>query len=87
MKQHLRKGSYRDLNLYYMDQVWDDVKMLGMCEGPEPDIREGDDPFILDGCMIVAETVLGGIKERWNLGGTAIHEVRDLFEIFKMVTV
>jgi hypothetical protein len=76
MKRHLRQGSYRDLNLYYLDQVISDGdELLGYCHFPEPGVTEESETFILDGCVINSQTVPGGTNAPYNLGGTTVHEV------------
>jgi hypothetical protein len=73
MKGELRQGSYSDLNLYFLRTPAEDS--LGYCYFPD-DVSEGSDEFIQDGCVIMAASVPGGSAEPFNLGGTAIHEVR-----------
>ncbi|KAG8664210.1 uncharacterized protein FPOAC1_013917 [Fusarium poae] len=67
MKRQLRQGDYKTLNLYFTDA---------------PNISTGSDTFIIDGCVVVAETVPGGSLTRFNHGGTAIHEVGHWFNLF-----
>lgn len=73
MKRSLRKGNYRDLNLYFLSTIPDGI--LGYCYFPTT-AAAGSSNFILDGCTIASGTVPGGtISPRFNLGKTATHEV------------
>ncbi|KAI1340795.1 hypothetical protein F5Y15DRAFT_32756 [Xylariaceae sp. FL0016] len=71
MKKALRKGSYSDLNIYFLAALGDDV--LGYCYFPD-DVTEGSNDFYYDGCSILAQSVPGGSAAPFNEGGTAVHE-------------
>lgn len=77
MKTALRKGTYGDLNLYFVDTPKLDGQVaLGYCHFPEPGVTTSSSTFKLDGCVIESETVPGGSETQYDLGGTAAHEVR-----------
>ncbi|KAJ1330995.1 Pregnancy-associated plasma protein-A [Microdochium nivale] len=71
MKQKLRKGAYKDLNLYFVEQPAGGA--LGYCYYPvaNPTTQE----ILTDGCTIMAQSVPGGTAAPYNLGGTTTHEV------------
>lgn len=74
----LRKGNYRDLNVYFLTD-WDG---LGSCRMPA-ETKKGTDDFFQDGCNIHAGTLPGGwIGDQYNLGLTAVHEVGHWFGLF-----
>jgi hypothetical protein len=76
MKSSLRNGSYSDLNLYFIDvPSLNGDKALGYCYFPESGVTQDSTAFILDGCVVMSETVPGGSMAPYNLGGTAVHEV------------
>lgn len=74
MKKALRKGSYRDLNLYYLSDLGDN---LGYCYFPT-NASPGDSNFIIDGCNIVASSTPGH-DGPYGLGKTTTHEVGHWF--------
>ncbi|KAG5978986.1 hypothetical protein E4U55_005685 [Claviceps digitariae] len=81
MKRALRQGTYRDLNLYFVDQI-DEDKSLGMCRLPL-EVVKGDEFFFLDGCLIQAGTVPGGNQPpAWNMGKTVTHETGHWLGLF-----
>jgi hypothetical protein len=83
MKQHLRRGSYKDLNLYFIDRpLYEGEDALGHCTFPEPGGAEDPELLARDGCIIEAQTVPGGTTENYNLGGTTVHEVGHWFHLF-----
>jgi hypothetical protein len=69
MKKALRKGSYRDLNLYFVDET----TALGYCTFPTKSATPGSDDFYHDGCVNVATSVPGG-EAPFDMGRTAVHE-------------
>ncbi|KAI2633954.1 metalloprotease [Xylaria nigripes] len=73
MKVALRKGSYADLNIYFMTELGKDL--LGFCTFPKLLHEPGSNTFLRDGCSVLAQTVPGGTEEDYNTGATAIHEV------------
>ena len=72
MKPQLRKGTYMDLNLYFLSNLTEGV--LGNCPFPG-NFTEGSDLFNDDGCVVMAGTLPGGDVQNYNLGGSATHEV------------
>lgn len=74
MRKGLRKGTYRDLNLYFLTKI----DGFGYCTLPtkvEPDSED----FFYDGCVIRHDTVPGGAATNFNLGKTVTHEVGHWF--------
>lgn len=69
MKKKLRQGNYRDLNLYFLDNL---PGLLGFCYFPT-NAPKGSDDFYRDGCVNAANSVPGG-KPPFDLGKTAVHE-------------
>jgi len=78
MKKALRKGAYKDLNLYFTESLGDGL--LGYCYFPVSKPTASDKQ--LDGCTILAQSVPGGTAAPYNLGGTAIHEVGHWMNLF-----
>lgn len=76
-KRKLRKGSYRDLNLYFVSNLY--KNLLGYCYFPTGNAPRGSDNFIRDGCVILADTIPGGSASPYNFGGTATHETGHWF--------
>ena len=74
MKRALRKGTYRDLNLYFLYSI----DGFGYCYLPTT-VSSGSTAFIQDGCTILASTVPGGSSTNYNLGKTVTHEVGHWF--------
>ena len=70
MKKALRKGTYKDLNLYFMSSM----NYLGYCYFPTT-VTAGSNNFYYDGCSILSSTVPGGSETNYNQGQTATHEV------------
>lgn len=77
MKSELRRGSYADLNLYFLTSLND---VLGYCYFPVASPSDSD--VTQDGCSILASTVPGGTAEGYNLGRTATHEVGHWLGLF-----
>lgn len=73
MKQALRKGNYRDLNLYFLKDL-----NGGYCYLPM-NAPKGSTEFLLDGCSIEAGRVTGGANPYFRLGKTAVHETGHWF--------
>lgn len=70
-KRALRRGSWRDLNLYVADFT---DGLLGYATFPFPD--EGETPDLgLDGVVILNQSLPGGTAVPYNEGDTATHEV------------
>lgn len=74
MKSSLRKGTYKDLNLYYTKSIG---KYLGYCHFPT-NASDGDEDFEIDGCTIVASSMPGNAGQ-YGLGKTTTHEVGHWF--------
>lgn len=74
-KTVLNKGSYADLNLYFLSDLGkaENSTLLGFCYMPEsdPDAQE----LLLNGCTNLASTMPGGGSERFGMGMTSVHEV------------
>ncbi|KAG7141795.1 Extracellular metalloprotease like protein [Verticillium longisporum] len=75
MKRALRKGTYKDLNLYTQVTLVDNA--LGYAYFPTSGATSGSTTFIRDGVSIKAQTVPGGTQAGFNLGKTGTHEVSD----------
>ncbi|CRK29710.1 hypothetical protein BN1723_003587 [Verticillium longisporum] len=73
MKRALRKGTYKDLNLYTQVTLTNDA--LGYAYFPTSGATSGSTTFIRDGVSIKAQTVPGGTQAGFNLGKTGTHEV------------
>ncbi|KAG9230833.1 putative extracellular metalloprotease [Amylocarpus encephaloides] len=74
MKRSLRKGTYKDINIYF--QYFLEDNNLGYCYFPTSSGKNtGSSAFYTDGCTILASSVAGGPLANYNLGGTAAHEV------------
>lgn len=79
-KTVLSKGSYADLNLYFLSDLGkaEGSTLLGFCYMPEsdPDSQE----LLLNGCTNLASTMPGGESDRFGLGMTSVHEVGHVSE-------
>lgn len=80
MKRELRRGSYRDLNVYYLTQPANGT--LGHSTYPLINVSEGTDEFWEDGCVILGSTVPGGSREGYDMGRTTTHEVGHWFGLY-----
>ena len=83
MKPALRKGNYRDLNIYFLSDLGGGL--LGICNFPA-NASPGSSTFQQDGCDVLADSIPGGSATNFNLGGTAAHEVghwHGLFHVFQ----
>ncbi|CZT44468.1 related to Extracellular metalloprotease VDBG_01143 [Rhynchosporium secalis] len=78
MKKALRKGTYKDLNIYYQYAIGGN---LGYCYFPTT-AAAGSNDFYLDGCSILYSTAPGGPLANYNLGKTATHEVGHWMGLF-----
>lgn len=76
-KAPLRKGTYADLNLYFLSDLGSGSGLLGYCLFPT-DAAKGSLDFQRDGCVIEADSLPGGSLTNYNLGGTATHEVSSM---------
>lgn len=79
MKPALRKGTYADLNVYFLSDLGGGL--LGICNFPT-NASPGSSTFENDGCDVLADSVPGGSAAPFNLGGTAAHEVGHWFGLF-----
>jgi hypothetical protein len=89
MKQALRQGPYRALNVYIQSNfiVYDDngnpspQAVLGVCTLPLGNITTTSTPdeYTYDGCQVLSGTLPGGASAPYNLGGTAAHEIGHWF--------
>ncbi|KAK4151148.1 metalloprotease [Chaetomidium leptoderma] len=80
MKRSLRKGSYRTLNVYFLNNMGSN---LGYCYFPEAGgATAGSTTQIRDGCTVLASSVPGGSTKNYNLGGTTTHEVGHWFGLY-----
>jgi hypothetical protein len=80
MKKQLRRGTYADLNLYFLSDLGND--QYGHCYFPETAAAAPDsDLFARDGCVVLAGTVPGGSapRKQFTGGATAVHEVGHWF--------
>ncbi|ORY56354.1 uncharacterized protein BCR38DRAFT_355844 [Pseudomassariella vexata] len=77
MKKALRKGTYADLNMYFVNSM----DYLGYCYFPTS-VTTGSNNFYYDGCTILASTVPGGSEANYNLGYTAVHEAGHWFGLY-----
>ena len=83
MKSALRQGSYADLNMYFLSNL--NPQLLGFCYFPV-EAAPGSATFNLDGCVVQAESMPGGLIQDYNLGATATHEIGHylgLFHVFQ----
>ncbi|KAI1646755.1 Metalloprotease [Daldinia loculata] len=79
MKRALRKGTYSDLNIYFLGDLGGGL--LGYCYFPD-NVADGSTDFYLDGCTVLANSVPGGNAAPYNLGGTVVHEVGHWMNLF-----
>ncbi|KAK6216928.1 metalloprotease [Colletotrichum tabaci] len=70
MKRALRKGTYADLNAYFIPGT----PYLGYAYFPQT-VSTGSSAFYYDGVVIRSSTVPGGSQTKYNLGHTATHEI------------
>ncbi|KAK3312672.1 hypothetical protein B0H66DRAFT_504574 [Apodospora peruviana] len=78
MKKALRKGTYRDLNIYFYKSLGGN---FGYCYFPTT-VTTGSNNFYYDGCSILSSTVPGGSSTNYNLGYTVTHEVGHWFGLY-----
>ncbi|CAJ2506506.1 Uu.00g006360.m01.CDS01 [Anthostomella pinea] len=80
MKKALRKGTYSDLNVYFLGALGDGL--LGYCYFPVAGVTTGSSDFYYDGCSILAQSVPGGTAAPYNEGGTVVHEVGHWMNLY-----
>ncbi|KAL8784300.1 MAG: hypothetical protein Q9213_004058 [Squamulea squamosa] len=79
MKPALRKGTYKDLNVYFLSDLGGGL--LGICNFPT-NAAPGSSTYNQDGCDVLEQSVPGGTAAPFNLGGTATHEIGHWFGLF-----
>ncbi|KAL8662085.1 MAG: hypothetical protein Q9168_008311 [Polycauliona sp. 1 TL-2023] len=79
MKPALRKGTYADLNVYFLSDLGGGL--LGICNFPTT-ASPSSSTFQQDGCNVLEQSVPGGTAAPFNLGGTATHEIGHWFGLF-----
>ncbi|KAI4205129.1 MAG: hypothetical protein LQ346_001526 [Caloplaca aetnensis] len=79
MKPRLRKGTYKDLNVYFLSDLGGGL--LGICNFPA-NVSPGSSQYNQDGCDVLAQSVPGGTATNYNQGGTATHEIGHWFGLF-----
>lgn len=79
MKPALRKGTYADLNVYFLSDL--SGGLLGVCNFPT-DAPRGSTQFNRDGCNVFGDALPGGQAANFNTGGTATHEIGHWFGLF-----
>ncbi|KAJ0332567.1 hypothetical protein COL922a_011285 [Colletotrichum nupharicola] len=77
MKTALRKGTYADVNVYFVASS----PYLGYARFPQT-ITPGSADFNLDGVVVLSTTVPGGSYEEYSLGHTATHEIGHWLGLF-----
>ncbi|KAI7327509.1 hypothetical protein KC315_g7060 [Hortaea werneckii] len=81
-KTALRKGTYDDLNLYFLSDLGGGL--LGFCYFPER--NPSDLQKIIDGCVNLAGSMPGAEVTNYNMGFTAVHETGHwlgLYHVFQ----
>ncbi|KAH7156602.1 extracellular metalloprotease [Dactylonectria macrodidyma] len=71
MKKALRKGTYADLNVYFLPGT----QYLGYAYFPQTITSTTSNAFYYDGVVILSTSVPGGSLTKYNLGHTATHEI------------
>ncbi|KAL8708931.1 MAG: hypothetical protein Q9220_006263 [cf. Caloplaca sp. 1 TL-2023] len=79
MKPALRKGTYKDLNVYFLSDLGGGL--LGICNFPT-NASPGSSTYNQDGCDVLAQSVPGGTATNYNQGGSATHEIGHWFGLF-----
>ncbi|KAL8628386.1 hypothetical protein Q9189_005930 [Teloschistes chrysophthalmus] len=79
MKPALRKGTYADLNVYFLSDLGGGL--LGICNFPT-NASPGSSTYNQDGCDVLAQSVPGGTATNYNQGGSATHEIGHWFGLF-----
>lgn len=83
MKEALREGDYKTLNLYLRPITTQDNG--GTCTNPWTQSWRTEDPlkrFLQDGCVVNQSTLDGSNHEWMNKGLTAVHEIGHWFGLF-----
>lgn len=71
MKQALKRGSYGQLDLYFLSDLGGGL--LGFCYFPLANPSSSD--RTLDGCINLAASLPGAEATNYDMGYTAVHEV------------
>ncbi|KAI4231338.1 MAG: hypothetical protein LQ349_005683 [Xanthoria aureola] len=79
MKPALRKGTYKDLNVYFLSDLGDGL--LGVCNFLT-NASPGSSTYKQDGCDVLAQSVPGRTSAPFNQGGTATYEISYWFGLF-----
>ncbi|KAI4088899.1 MAG: hypothetical protein L6R37_008129 [Teloschistes peruensis] len=79
MKPALRKGTYADLNVYFLSDLGGGL--LGICNFPT-NASPGSSTYNQNGCDVLAQSVPGGTATNYNQGGSATHEIGHWFGLF-----
>lgn len=79
-KGALRQGTYADLNLYYLSDLYNNFGVLGYALYPESEVDEAT--LSRDGVVNLAGTMPGAEYDEYNLGLTTIHEVGHWLGLF-----
>lgn len=74
MHKALRMGNYSTLNLFYIDTFFHNADNLATTTYPDA-YAPGSDDFFVDGCVLHAGTLPGGVFAPYNFGRTTTHEV------------
>lgn len=83
MKSSLRKGTYSELNVYFIEAMANGI--LGMCEFPTKEIDTSDpSSYDFDGCLCALGTLPGSTEfpNKFDQGMTTVHEVGHWFGLF-----
>lgn len=79
-KGALRQGTYADLNLYYLSDLYNNFGVLGFALFPETELDEAT--LSRDGVVNLAGTLPGGEMAEYDEGITAVHEVGHWLGLF-----
>jgi hypothetical protein len=78
MKKALRKGTYQDLNLYYI-RNFQSPGLGGYCYYPLTRVTRHSNPWFHDGCTIAHDVIAGTPFFEYDLGRMTVHEVGHWF--------
>ncbi|KAL1881273.1 hypothetical protein Daus18300_001125 [Diaporthe australafricana] len=80
LKGALRRGTYADLNLYYLSDLSENFGVLGYAFYPESDVDE--ETLSRDGVVNLAGTLPGAEMAEYDQGITTVHEVGHWLGLF-----
>ena len=83
MKKKLRKGTYAELNVYFMTDLANGI--LGMCEFPTDEINPSTpSSYTFDGCMVHGGSMPNApdFPGKFDEGFTAVHEIGHWFGLY-----